>query len=1003
MKLKILHISDLHYTKGLKDNKVIDAFFKDINDLNVDFVFFTGDMTFSGTRDDFILFKKEYYSLLLERFPADRILFCPGNHDVDRGLVKKIIGKTMADQINSHNELKEVVSGHKTHWFYTTHRLKNYFKFLGTISSSYKGLKLHSYTKFYANYIFEIDGKEIGVSAFNSSWLAEGGQKDYGKLAIGSQNVEDAFKELKNCSLKLCMFHHPKEWLSPYDDSIDLIKKRYDYAFNGHNHEAKPEMQSTPHNDLVFSNTGCLHESDEYFNGYTILEIDEGQINFNVRTYFPKREEFDKAIDLFKNGSWTIEKRNLPKINSEAVHFQSYQAQALDAMITIEDDERSFKDRYVFPRISKDSFINKGQFSDPDKEDYLTQEDLFPIADKLIVNGKNESGKTCLLFYLGWETHIKEKKTPLYLNVEDLLDKGATPFFRELRNIANDSEIKDFQKKLEEGGCIILLDNIVQSEVKKNQKLQNFINKYPKNKFIASTKQSTLDSYKTTKEFSALTDFETIYLNSFEASNIREFIKIVKPDVQKEEVNVLVDNICSLLSRTGLPYNPTMVSILLDIQSQIGSFVPINKASLLEKLIEILLKKHDVSNISRGSFDYENQLDLLANFANVLYLKEGQFTIVKFEEFVNSYLQQIGIEDITSHSLLDLFIKSNILVKSSNNVEFKIGAFEHFFFAKYLNLYPEGIEAIMDGHNYLLVPETLDYLTGLERKNKELLERILSDLNAISIEADFEYEIASFDDLEIGAGVLSELMDENFVKEIKENEMPQSKKDELTQMRYPESQNDPVEVDILNPKEKFIVSLELTCNVIRNCELIKDLEFRENAVSEVMKHWTTMLVEIILSINNDDDFLEGKDLKDEEGFKQFINVVLPVALQSSIMESIGTAKLKAVLRNVLSKNSMSKMERLLIILILEEVDELTSYKYLNEFLKNNPDSYYIREIIYTYLMVSYELKPMSQSKRNKCINIMSEIVAKKSGHGNKRAEQMAKSNFVNKMKRNKKK
>ena len=50
----------------------------------------------------------------------------------------------------------------------------------------------------------------------------------------------------------------------------------------------------------------------------------------------------------------------------------------------------------------------------------------------------------------------------------------------------------------------------------------------------------------------------------------------------------------------------------------------------------------------------------------------------------------------------------------------------------------------------------------------------------------------------------------------------------------------------------------------------------------------------------------------------------------------------------------------------------------------------------------YDVKPLTQSKRNKCLEILSTIVAKNQGDGNKRAEDRIKKDFINSLKNRRK-
>ncbi|MFW6047200.1 MAG: metallophosphoesterase [Candidatus Woesearchaeota archaeon] len=998
--MKILHISDLHYRNGLKKNEVLKAFFEDIKGIKVDFALFTGDITFSGKKEDFINFKNEFYNKIKTHIAEDRIIFCPGNHDVDRALIKKVLGKPIADQINSKENLEEVISEHKTHRHYTTKRLQNYYDFQKIITRSYRTCEKRYFTDFFTNYIYKIGGEKIGITSFNSAWLAEGGQKDYGKLSIGKENVIQAYQKLDDCNLKICLFHHSQDWFAPFDESIDEIKKEYNFAFTGHNHKAKPEIHKTPFNNLIISNTGCLYENDDYFNGYTILEITSEFIKFNVRTYYPERGSFDNAVNLFDKGEWITKRENLPSLNNKQKLFLQFKEVAKESFITTNEDVKDFTERFVYPNLTKKSVVQQKQLTLDDKEESISQTELLTITDRLIIRGRQESGKTCLLFFLGIEHYQKYKKLPFYIDFETINTHGAKPFFREIKHTAFDAEIDNIEERLRNGECIILIDNFSERNSKKVEKFKKFMESFNNALFVVTIKQSSYESLNKTKPPATLKEFDTIYLNAFEAKDIRKLVKLTKPDIATEERNQIVNNLCASLSKAGLPFNPTIISIIIDIQAQVGSYTPINKSSLFDKLIDILLHKHSLSSISHSSFDYGNEVDFLANFANLLYLKNGNISLVKFEEFANSYLQSICIDHISSYSLLDTFIKCNILVKNGDNIEFRVKSFQYFFFAKYLSNYPEENDLIKDNYNYLNFPETIDFLTGLERKNIDLFDFLLEELQNHYELLDFEYDITSFDESKIENGLLSELMEDVDVSEIGKNEVSDIRRDEYTQMRYPEKVDNSEKIDISDPKERFINSLELCSIVARNCELIKDSSFRENAVRTIIRHWSSMLVELIQTFNNDEEL--QKEFDEDKEFKQLLNVVIPIAFQNQIIELLGTSKLIKVFSNVITKHSISKIEKLLLILIIEDVDENSRFKLLEQFLLEN-HTYYIREVVLAYLMYINEIRIMSSSKRNKCIKFMSEIVAKRDGRGNKQAEEMVRQQFVKKTKMREKK
>jgi hypothetical protein len=79
----------------------------------------------------------------------------------------------------------------------------------------------------------------------------------------------------------------------------------------------------------------------------------------------------------------------------------------------------------------------------------------------------------------------------------------------------------------------------------------------------------------------------------------------------------------------GLPLTPVYLTLLFSVYEQDTSFRPTNTASLVENFVEHVLGK-SIGDQSRGSFDYKNQISLLA------YLAER---MISDDKFVVTYVQ----------------------------------------------------------------------------------------------------------------------------------------------------------------------------------------------------------------------------------------------------------------------------------------------------------------------------------------------------------------------------
>ncbi|MCP4213748.1 MAG: metallophosphoesterase, partial [bacterium] len=91
----ILHLSDIHFKKSANastmdvQDKLVTAV-KDYieNHKAPDYVAVTGDIAFSGTKEEYVK-ADEFFGKLKELLPDVPFLPVPGNHDLDRKKVKK--------------------------------------------------------------------------------------------------------------------------------------------------------------------------------------------------------------------------------------------------------------------------------------------------------------------------------------------------------------------------------------------------------------------------------------------------------------------------------------------------------------------------------------------------------------------------------------------------------------------------------------------------------------------------------------------------------------------------------------------------------------------------------------------------------------------------------------------------------------------------------------------------------------------------------------------------
>jgi predicted MPP superfamily phosphohydrolase len=279
--MRIVHISDLHFTSDPELERLIAALCKDLSQVNrerkVDLVAFTGDLASKGRYSE-KLYEIEYKGTI-EKIknaldPEISFIICPGNHDANIGRRESIYSAIF--------DLKEVEAANSLVRSALSGKIAPIWDHLSQYIELAKIIDPNAYASNPIVYTrkFTLSGLNIGVASLNSAWSTRGGgQGDHGRLFVGESQVDYAVKELAECNLRIALIHHPFEWLSPLE--VGYIRRAVAANFHmllcGHNHENNAASMVTNIGGLIVSNTGCVYQSREYFNGYSVLQYEESK------------------------------------------------------------------------------------------------------------------------------------------------------------------------------------------------------------------------------------------------------------------------------------------------------------------------------------------------------------------------------------------------------------------------------------------------------------------------------------------------------------------------------------------------------------------------------------------------------------------------------------------------------------------------------------------------------------------------------------------------------
>jgi len=374
-KLTWLHLSDIHYGKPRREydiKQVLRLLLKDIkllikkNSLEINLIFFTGDLAFGqhnyatfSNMDEQYSYIEEFFVELREvcNIEKQNFYIIPGNHDLNVSTVDPIYLKYRKDKKNGldlnelSNYIIDGINDSSKVWENYINPLKEYNDFL--IDNNYFHL-IHSSKlgHFYTNFR-EINDFKFSITGFNTAWSSNGeGESERGNLIFGLNTQHQILNNNEvSVDFKIALLHHPIDWAHNTENG-DLKKKLpffYDFILHGHTHE-----NWFNYNDECFTfEAGAAYpgssEEDKH-TGYNLVQINP---NDNSLTYWLRK--FDNNAEP----GW-VEHHILNKTNNYGIkHFEDVNfLQKLPVNRTTNTEEN-------------DSIFNKEFFSN----NYLSIED----------------------------------------------------------------------------------------------------------------------------------------------------------------------------------------------------------------------------------------------------------------------------------------------------------------------------------------------------------------------------------------------------------------------------------------------------------------------------------------------------------------------------------------------------------------------------------------------------------------------------------------------------
>ncbi|WP_072038115.1 metallophosphoesterase [Pectobacterium brasiliense] len=957
----IIHISDLHLSSNPnygfhyeESIKLINCLINDIKlmekeeKIKFDTVFFTGDLVFSGTTQEFDIFDIHVRKKIIDELSISPSEFhiLPGNHDISRKDINLFEKSNRSIDSDFLEKLFDAVNNGSEPW----NRLNNYKKYENSLNeNNYLTSENLLKTKKISN--------DLYLLFINSAWLCMD-DKDKEMLFITKKQIERATAKIPNSAKIILLTHHPLDWLNQNDrvQFSSFIEKRVGLMFFGHMHEFKQIRESNFNEDItIFLQAGTLDYREDV-SGYSCVilnnknDISDGKVIY--RKFNKSNFTYNYWSDYGQNGIFDFSTEN---------------------SLTFDSDKFSEISSKILIQVDKDHLINIGYSDDKKKSlmKFYSEPNFHPVEmmphleskitnteqinennESIIIVGGAYSGKTSVLKYLFTKSLEKQvnrdfSRFSFYYDCKGKKPKSKNKVLQEIISQYFAAELNtSFEEKIKRmlcnGYAIIYFDNIDHSSFEANEHVFNFIKEYSKCKYVFSIDQINTHGINDRLTSINLSNYSFTSLGQLKRKNVRDIVSKWDESYLSTHKNLLFREINKLVENSQLPHNYFIYSMLLtiyELKSEIQGIL--TEADIIENFIEILLKKHCI-NKEKSQPQYKELMHFLGFLAKNYYeeetssLSKNQITKIA----LNFNDQTLYSFDVNGY--IDPLISSGLLKKDGEDYYFSQPCFIYYSLAYFMDHDHALKEKILNISNLIKCDKIIEYYSArnaskfdtieiidrhLEIKKQDI-STLMFDLHKVDVNKMTDFDI---NDTPILNSVSKKA--ERFLAEIEEVRADRDViDDEMDAISPLENRSESHKQIFISKKEQdtddklkeFMQILSLFSRVFRNIELSMDKEKLMSVFSRIIENYMFIMKSAILTTDVNivipmlekklkDISSQGEQLTDDDinDFILAIKNILPL-VRSAMPNYIQT---------LISQDLMSKKPRMETILNLSIKDE----------------------------------------------------------------------------------
>jgi len=686
MIITVVQLSDWHIKQESeidqeKIERMCNFVISNTGNSKVIFIICTGDLSYSGNKQEFKIFK-DILSSIVKKFVSKEvhILLVAGNHDCDypdKDSVRPLVIKDILDKKSYDCTMIDTL----------TSPLANYY----AIDDQYAENCVFK-NKICSKYNYEYGKNKISFVSINTSWMSLLDTTPGSTLFP----ISEKYVSEKNSGLSFLLMHHTPNWFhSDQQREIRKLLLNFTFVLTGHEHEGDNySLQKEKYRSDMIEGDEFSPFKNNNKSGFNIINIDLEDNSYTFinaiidkRNYYStnkiiKRTEIQPPI-VHGIGEYELNGLFLKYLSDAGAPFNHPKITNL-----------TFDNLFIYPDLRE--ITNDLKTEKNGLDDIISLRSIICDIDhpRICIVGGERSGKTAVCKKIFIEK-LSNKNIPIII-FGDKIKSKINEDFDSLVESAIQQEYADLAydvfMNISIDKKIIIIDNFHLAHIKHSDKYQllQYILRTYQNIFITVDEYMEFDNIFLTndEEKDDSHDFSRYYIMPFGYQRRNELIKkwySLGNSVYDNDFFRKIDSAESLFDtivcKNFVPAYPFYLF------TAISAFDGTSSESLTESSYATyysLLMLGTLKQIDRRPQEIELMMSYLSALAYKIYqLKNAIIDKKNLRNFHSEYctLHQIQLD---IHPFFDKFIHARLLSENDDEYFFKYKYFYYYFLAKYL-------------------------------------------------------------------------------------------------------------------------------------------------------------------------------------------------------------------------------------------------------------------------------------------------------------------------------